>query len=188
MAIPNGRDASPEEAAALVKKISDAVDVPLIVWGTANVQKDEDVLKKISVMASERSELSAYTKEEIFSALLERERIGSTGFENGVALPHCSLEMAKGFVSGVLVVPGGVDFDAIDGGKSLVFAFIIGPASERNSHIQLLSAYSRIFSNTPAFARISTAADSVSLKSIFSEYAQQIDNSHYLEKRKPNWS
>ncbi|MEE8400243.1 MAG: acetyl-CoA decarbonylase/synthase complex subunit delta, partial [Desulfobacterales bacterium] len=45
---PNGKDASPEEAAAVVKKVSDAIDVPLIVWGTANVQKDEDVLKKIS--------------------------------------------------------------------------------------------------------------------------------------------
>lgn len=45
---PNGKDAGPEEAAALVKKVSDAIDVPLVVWGTANVQKDEDVLKKIS--------------------------------------------------------------------------------------------------------------------------------------------
>ena len=45
---PNGKDAGPEEAAALVKKVSDAIDVPLVVWGTANVQKDEAVLKKIS--------------------------------------------------------------------------------------------------------------------------------------------
>ena len=45
---PNGEDASPEDAAALVKKVADAVDVPLIVWGTANVEKDEAVLKKIA--------------------------------------------------------------------------------------------------------------------------------------------
>ena len=45
---PNGADASPEEAAATVKKVSEAIDVPLIVWGCANVQKDEDVLKKVS--------------------------------------------------------------------------------------------------------------------------------------------
>jgi len=45
---PNGRDASPEDAAATVKKVSEAVDVPLIVWGCANPQKDEEVLKKIS--------------------------------------------------------------------------------------------------------------------------------------------
>lgn len=45
---PNGKDASPVEAAATVKKVLDAIDVPLIVWGTANVQKDEEVLKKIA--------------------------------------------------------------------------------------------------------------------------------------------
>ena len=45
---PNGPDASPEDAAATVKKVLEAVDVPLIVWGTANIEKDEAVLKKIS--------------------------------------------------------------------------------------------------------------------------------------------
>jgi acetyl-CoA decarbonylase/synthase, CODH/ACS complex subunit delta len=45
---PNGSDASPDEAAANVKKVADAIDVPLIVWGCANVQKDEEVLKKIA--------------------------------------------------------------------------------------------------------------------------------------------
>ncbi|MGA8179037.1 MAG: acetyl-CoA decarbonylase/synthase complex subunit delta [Desulfobacterales bacterium] len=45
---PNGQDASPEDAAATVKKVLEAIDVPLIVWGTANIEKDEAVLKKIS--------------------------------------------------------------------------------------------------------------------------------------------
>jgi acetyl-CoA decarbonylase/synthase complex subunit delta len=44
---PNGADASPEDAAATVKKVSEAIDVPLIVWGCASPQKDEDVLKKV---------------------------------------------------------------------------------------------------------------------------------------------
>ena len=45
---PNGQDASPEDTAAVVKKVLAAINVPLIVWGTANPQKDEDVLKKIA--------------------------------------------------------------------------------------------------------------------------------------------
>ncbi|MBW1903083.1 MAG: acetyl-CoA decarbonylase/synthase complex subunit delta [Deltaproteobacteria bacterium] len=45
---PNGMDRSPEEAAQVAKKVSDAVNVPLIVMGTANNQKDEEVLKLIS--------------------------------------------------------------------------------------------------------------------------------------------
>jgi acetyl-CoA decarbonylase/synthase, CODH/ACS complex subunit delta len=45
---PNGNDASPEDAAATVKKVAEAIDVPLIVWGCANPQKDEEVLKKVA--------------------------------------------------------------------------------------------------------------------------------------------
>ncbi len=45
---PNGMDRGADEAAAVAKKVSDAVDVPLVLWGTANNQKDEEVLKKIS--------------------------------------------------------------------------------------------------------------------------------------------
>jgi acetyl-CoA decarbonylase/synthase complex subunit delta len=45
---PNGNDAPADEAVATVKKILGAVKVPLIIWGTANVEKDEEVLKKIA--------------------------------------------------------------------------------------------------------------------------------------------
>lgn len=45
---PNDKDASPESAAATVKKVADAIDVPLIVWGCANPQKDEEVIKKVA--------------------------------------------------------------------------------------------------------------------------------------------
>jgi acetyl-CoA decarbonylase/synthase complex subunit delta len=45
---PNGEDALAEDAVASVKKVLGAVDVPLIIWGTASVEKDEEVLKKIA--------------------------------------------------------------------------------------------------------------------------------------------
>lgn len=45
---PNANNASPEDASATVKKVLAAIDVPLIVWGCANAQKDEAVFKKIA--------------------------------------------------------------------------------------------------------------------------------------------
>ncbi|MEJ2586692.1 MAG: acetyl-CoA decarbonylase/synthase complex subunit delta, partial [Deltaproteobacteria bacterium] len=45
---PNGMDRGADEAAEVAKKVADAIDVPLVVWGTANNDKDEEVLKKIS--------------------------------------------------------------------------------------------------------------------------------------------
>lgn len=45
---PNGMDRGADEAAEVVKKVTEAVDAPVVVWGTANNQKDEEVLKAIS--------------------------------------------------------------------------------------------------------------------------------------------
>ena len=45
---PNGTDASPAEASATVKKVLGAIDVPLVVWGIANHEKDEAVFKQIA--------------------------------------------------------------------------------------------------------------------------------------------
>jgi acetyl-CoA decarbonylase/synthase complex subunit delta len=45
---PNGLNRGADEAAEVVKKVADAVDVPLIVWGTANHDKDTEVLRKVT--------------------------------------------------------------------------------------------------------------------------------------------
>ncbi len=45
---PNGMNRGADEAATVVKKVADAVDVPLIVWGTANIEKDTEVLRAVA--------------------------------------------------------------------------------------------------------------------------------------------
>ncbi len=45
---PNGMDRGAEEATEVVKKVADAIDVPLIVWGTANHEKDTEVLRMVA--------------------------------------------------------------------------------------------------------------------------------------------
>ena len=49
---PNGMDRSVDDAAGVVKKVLAAIDVPLVLWGTANTQKDEEILKKISELSN----------------------------------------------------------------------------------------------------------------------------------------
>jgi acetyl-CoA decarbonylase/synthase complex subunit delta len=45
---PNGKNRSSEEAAALAQKVAEAVDVPLIVWGCSNDEKDADTLRRVA--------------------------------------------------------------------------------------------------------------------------------------------
>ncbi len=52
---PNGLNRGADEAAEVVKKVADAIDVPLIVWGTANQEKDTEVLRKVSELCQGKS-------------------------------------------------------------------------------------------------------------------------------------
>ena len=52
---PNGTDRSAAEAAQIVKKVADAIDVPLVVWGTANHDKDTEVLRAAAELVQDKS-------------------------------------------------------------------------------------------------------------------------------------
>src|SRR4030042_4723368 len=52
---PNGLDRGADEAAEVVKKVVEAIDVPLIVWGTANHDKDTEVLRKVAEVCQDKS-------------------------------------------------------------------------------------------------------------------------------------
>jgi len=52
---PNGLDRDADEAAAVTKKVADAIDVPLIVWGTANHEKDTEVLRKVAELCQDKN-------------------------------------------------------------------------------------------------------------------------------------
>jgi len=51
---PNGQDRPANEAAQVVKKVADAIDVPLIVWGTANHDKDTEVLRMVAELVQDK--------------------------------------------------------------------------------------------------------------------------------------
>lgn len=52
---PNGLNRGAEEAAKVVKAVADAIDVPLIVWGTANNEKDTEVLRQVAELCQDKS-------------------------------------------------------------------------------------------------------------------------------------
>lgn len=61
---PNGLDRGADEAAEVVKKVADAIDVPLIVWGTANHDKDTEVLRKVAEVCQGKNLILGPVEEE----------------------------------------------------------------------------------------------------------------------------
>lgn len=114
--------------------------------------KDKTItLHEIARIAKKCHVFDNVSEDQIISCLEEREKLGTTGFGKGIAIPHCRLKDISEFVVGVITVPKGVDFDALDGKKVHVIVFIIGPDIETNEHIRLLSIISRTL-NIPEMA------------------------------------
>ena len=88
------------------------------------------------------------TQDLVFDALLERERLGSTGLGKGIALPHARMAQVDRAMGAFIKLTNGVDFDAIDGEPvDLAFAMLV-PEEATDEHLQLLSTLARLFSDS----------------------------------------
>ncbi len=108
-----------------------------------------DALAAVAAAAKQCRVLDGVSEEEILRRLRERESLCSTGLGDGVAIPHCRLPGIEEFVVGMITVDKGIDFDAADGKKVRIIAFIIGPESDTSDHPRILSGLSLRLS-TPA--------------------------------------
>ena len=79
----------------------------------------------------------------ILKVLEDRERLASTGAGSGVAIPHGRLAKLNEMRAVLVVIPGGVDFDAIDGDPVTLAVAILGPLDQPSAHLKALARVSR---------------------------------------------
>ena len=135
----------------------------------------EEVLADLARLARKSKVLSKVPEQSILDALREREQVGTTGFGGGIAIPHCALDDIDEFVVGLLIAPEGIDFESLDGKKTTTFFFIVGPKSQRNRHIQLLSAISKILKDPDVIQRFLEAFDERQVRQIVEELFRLVD-------------
>jgi PTS system nitrogen regulatory IIA component len=123
-------------------KLIDVLRKECVVAG-AKYEDKADALLQIVQTAKKSPVLKDMSNEEILAGLQERESLGSTGFGKGIAIPHCRLKSVPDFAVGIITVPSGVDFEALDKEKVHLIIFIIAPEAESNKHLKLLSAISQ---------------------------------------------
>lgn len=74
----------------------------------------------------------------VYEALIAREKLGSTGFGNGIAIPHCRLKGCETPVSALLHLDAPIDFDAIDGAPVDLLFVLLVPEAATDAHLELL--------------------------------------------------
>jgi len=124
-------------------------------------------LRAVAQCAKKSGLLADVDENAIVRGLDEREALGSTGFGNGIAIPHCRLEGVKDFVVGILTVPGGVEFDAFDGKPVTLIVFVIAPEDSSDTHIRLLSAISQTLHGKRVVEEIVAGSSSAAVRESF---------------------
>ncbi|MBR1605031.1 MAG: PTS IIA-like nitrogen regulatory protein PtsN [Alphaproteobacteria bacterium] len=121
-------------------KLSDILSADSVLLAPKAKSKRQ-LLQDISEFAAQKAHIDSRT---VFDTLLERENLGSTGFGNGVALPHGRLtELDKAYAFFVkLATP--IDYDAIDNKPVDILFLLLSPESSGADHLTALAQISRL--------------------------------------------
>lgn len=102
----------------------------------------------LEVIASRVAEhYDELNENQIFNNLVARERLGSTGIGQGIAIPHCRLENCSRVVGALLTLEKPIPFDAIDNEPVDLLFVLIVPQEATSEHLELLSQLAEKFND-----------------------------------------
>lgn len=99
----------------------------------------------------------------LLDTLLDREKLGSTGIGDGVAIPHGKLAGLPTLMASFGRSMAGVDFKAIDGKPTHLFFALFAPENSAGVHLKALARISRVFKNASFRETIMKAKDAAEI-------------------------
>ncbi len=138
-------------------RISDFIK-PQMVWSQLNASNKQEVIKELAIkIANCMPELKA---ENIEDVLLNRENLGSTGIEEGVAIPHAKIKgLSQTFIAFGRSIKG-IEFQAQDQRPTHLFFVLLAPENSKATHLKLLARLSRLLKESFFRERLMQAATS----------------------------
>lgn len=125
-------------------KITELISENLIL-PEIQASRKNDVLRELSAwMAEQHDEVR---EDDVARVLTERERLGSTGIGEGIAIPHGKIDSVGGLIAGLARSKKGIDFQAIDSAPTHFFVVLLAPANSAGEHLKALARVSRLFKN-----------------------------------------
>ncbi|MEM7619167.1 MAG: PTS IIA-like nitrogen regulatory protein PtsN [Pseudomonadota bacterium] len=132
------------------------------------VSSKKQVLQELSAQAAK---LTGTDQRDIFDILLQRERLGSTGVGNGVAIPHGKLSHLEHIVSIFAKLDHPVNFESIDGQPVDLVFLLLAPESSGADHLKALARISRLLREPTALEKLRSATSVSALYSVLTEPA-----------------
>ncbi|NCD25434.1 MAG: PTS sugar transporter subunit IIA [Deltaproteobacteria bacterium] len=122
-------------------KLAEYLDKDLIISDLSARTKSEVLAELVSPLSRTHPELD---REHIVQTLMDREKLGTTGIGDGIAIPHGKLDT----IEQILIIVGrslpGVDFSSLDHKPATIFITVLAPSSVVGLHLKLLAHVSRL--------------------------------------------
>lgn len=125
-------------------KLSDILDLNNIIIAVKAGNKNRVIEELVEVMVENNSSLK---KDELIKVLLERERLGSTGIGDGVAIPHGKFPGIDEPIIAFGRSVKGLDFDTMDGQPAHLFFLLVAPEDSASLHLKALARIAKILKN-----------------------------------------
>ncbi len=106
----------------------------------------------------------------VFDSLFARERLGSTGLGQGIAIPHGRIKGLKEAAGAFIRLATPVQFDAPDGRPVSMLFVLLVPEQANEQHLQLLSELAQMFSDSQFREALLAAADATAIHTLFTTW------------------
>lgn len=126
----------------------------------------KQALHDISVQASR---LVGREDREIFDTLLQRERLGSTGIGEGIAIPHGKLPKLDRLFGLFARLEKPIDFESLDGEPVDMMFLLLAPEGAGADHLKALARIARMLREPGIHERIRTARDASALYAVLTQ-------------------
>ncbi|MBV6656712.1 MAG: PTS IIA-like nitrogen regulatory protein PtsN [Devosiaceae bacterium] len=126
----------------------------------------------LQILAERAASLTGVGEREIFTTLLERERLGSTGVGHGVAIPHGKIAGLEGIVGLFARVQTPLDFEALDDQPVDLIFLLLAPEGAGADHLKALARIARVLRDEGRAERIRTTDHASGIYAVLTAGAQ----------------
>lgn len=142
--------------------LSDLVQVSAILPNLkANSKK-----QLLQLLAERAATVTGIPEREIFDTVLQRERLGSTGVGNGIAIPHGKLANAKRITGVFARLDHPVDFEALDDQPVDLVFLLLAPEGAGADHLKALSRIARVLRDSDTVAKVRGTHDASAIHAL----------------------
>jgi PTS system nitrogen regulatory IIA component len=147
-------------------KITDILDEASIIQDLRSTSK-KGVLEELSDVLVEGGKLP--DRDKVVEVLLDREKLGSTGIGDGIAIPHGKMKGIEDLVISFGRSTKGINFESIDNKPTHLFFLLVAPENSAGIHLKALARISRLLKDPSFRSRLMEAKDRRDLFAIIAE-------------------